>query len=103
MNNIIAWLKRNADKTEYHDEACFYGVYHGMKIRYTISEGKLDVGCRDFDRWANSVACSLKLENNNISVQVNKAIDAARKNTSSVYDRSFNLMIDLASQYGDKL
>lgn len=79
MDNIIAWLRRNSDEVEWVDSNFFYGTYLGHKIRYH-SSGKLDVGHKDFDRWANSRAYSTTVTNNNIQKQISKAVIQAADN-----------------------
>lgn len=81
MKNIIAWLRRNADKVDACYDDCFYGVYLGHKIRLG-GDCILDVGFEDFDRWANSTAYSTKITNKNIARQVNLSITEARNNKS---------------------
>ena len=80
-NNVGKWLRRNSDENHfyYNDKSgcVFYGVYMGHKVRY--HDGEFEVGHADFDRWANSVAYTTILTNDDISRQVNIAITEARK------------------------
>ena len=82
-NEILNWLNKNADPGAYISEvecASFYGSYLGRKVRYTESDGRFDIGDGQFDRWANSVACSFKVKPNvPLHIQLHKAIDFARK------------------------
>lgn len=80
--NVFNWLLRNADFIEVAEnrnntELVFYGEYMGHKIRYL--HGVLDVGHKDFDRWANSVAVSTEIPGKNISKEINVAVTEARR------------------------
>lgn len=79
MNNVMAWLRRNADRVDFISEEQFYGEYMGHRIRYTVDSNELEVGNIDFDRWANSVAHITTINSGSILIQVNQAIIEARK------------------------
>jgi hypothetical protein len=79
MNNVMAWLRRNTDRTDYNDYGQFYGEYLGHRIRYTDHSNELEIGHADFDRWANSVAHSITICEGSIPLQVNRAIIEAKK------------------------
>ena len=79
MNNIMAWLRRNADHVDFICKTQFYGKYMGHKIRYTVRSNKLEIGHIDFDRWANSVAYATVINKGSIPLQINQAIVEARK------------------------
>lgn len=79
MNNVMAWLRRNADRIDYIGDEQFYGIYRGHRIRYTVHSNELEVGNIDFDRWANSVAHTTAINQGSIPIQVSRAIIEARK------------------------
>ena len=79
MNNIMAWLRRNADCVDFICKTQFYGKYMGHKIRYTVRSNKLEIGHIEFDRWANSVVHIINVDNCNIPLQINQAIVEAKK------------------------
>lgn len=79
MNNVMAWLRRNADCVDFISDLQFYGKYMGHRIRYTVDSNKLEVGNIDFDRWANSVAHTTAINQGSIPSQINQAIVEARK------------------------
>jgi hypothetical protein len=92
MKNTLAWLRRNCDTFEYTDEESFYGKYLGHQVRLT-SDKILQIGNIDFDRWANSVAFEVTLdETKSIPCQVNLAVMEAKKDTSPYWERSLAVM-----------
>jgi hypothetical protein len=95
MKNTLNWLRRNGDKGYHSGVDFFYGEYLGHRIRLT-GDGKLQVGCADFDRWANSVAVTIKIdEGKSIPLQVNLAIVEAGKDTRGYFERSCDVMLAL--------
>jgi hypothetical protein len=92
MNNIIAWLRRNCDYIDLCEQDFFSGSYHGHELRLR-SGYILDIGHKDFDRWANSKVLSIELKpTDNFSVLINKAINEARKDQSTYWERSVRVM-----------
>lgn len=86
MNNVVAWLRRNADKVEHvetgDEGSWFYGEYGGRKIRFIDNEtypSRIEIGDGCFDRWANSVSVIFFLDNNrSIPLQINRGLVAAK-------------------------
>jgi hypothetical protein len=92
MKNTLAWLRRNSDSTEWTDPNSFYGKYMGHQVRFTC-DGAIEIGNKDFDRWANSVAYEFVVdETKSISRQMNLAVSEARKDTSPYWHRSMALI-----------
>jgi len=99
MNNIIAWLRRNADTKDWCDDTIFYGTYMGHRLRFH-SGNRIDIGNKDFDRWANSCALTVELnQSDNISVIINKAIDVARKDKSTYMQRTIRVMLNIHDEF----
>lgn len=86
MNNVMKWLRRNADRVEWMESNeegnWFYGEYGGRKVRYINNETyshRIEIGDGCFDRWANSVAVIFFLDpNRSIQLQLNLGLVKAK-------------------------
>lgn len=84
---IFAWLKRNTE-VGYMDRTSAYGTYLGHRYRFFPDSSLLQIGDKDFDRWANSVGAEATIDGNgNIMKQIHFAIDLARGNRQPLVDR----------------
>lgn len=76
MHNVIDWLKRNCDNCEAKGDDYFYGKLHGRHVR--LNGDKFQVGCVDFDRWANSVSVTIEIDAQHSFIkEINMAMHAA--------------------------
>ena len=92
MKNTLAWLRRNCDIIEVIGNDYFYGLYLDHRIRLT-PDRILQIGNKDFDRWANSVAYECVVdETKSIPIQINLAVIAARRDSRTPWERSFEVM-----------
>ena len=97
------WLKRNCDQVAlaeiYEGQYLFYGELHGHRIRLD-PDGSIDVGYKDFDRWANSLALSF-VPTSNLSKEMNMAIDKARemeKTAGDPWQRSMKIVAEMIKE-----
>ena len=102
LKNVTNWLSRNCEDVELNDvfsgKPTFYGRYNGYRIR-TVDES-IQIGCSDFDRWANSVAVTIPIDvSKSIPKQINTAMYSVMTTSyPDAYERSFNLMCKLADE-----
>jgi hypothetical protein len=83
--NVVKWLVRNCDEVEIYGVSegsnYFYGKYLGRNIRLS-SNNCIDIGDGDFDRWANSVACTFTIKSvNTFATQLRTAMYYALSET----------------------
>lgn len=97
------WLRRNCDKVSYakiyEGTYIFYGKMDGHQIRL-LPDGSIDVGYKDFDRWANSLALSFT-PTSNLSKELNGAIDKARemeKSAGNPWQRSMKIVEEMIKE-----
>jgi hypothetical protein len=99
MQNTLKWLHRNCDINHSKGERDYFvGVYGGHRVRL-LPDGLMQVGHKDFDRWANSVAYSCKIdERTSIPRQINMSLLVAKQDNREWQERSFDVMIALQNQ-----
>lgn len=97
------WLRRNCDEISYatisQGSYIFYGKIHGHQVRLLL-DGSIDVGYKDFDRWANSLALSFVPETN-LSKELNIAIGKARemeKSAGNPWQRSMKIVEEMIKE-----
>jgi hypothetical protein len=100
MKNVMAWLRRNCDAVETVHKHYFYGTYMGVKVRLSPC-GTMQIGNKDFDRWANSVAYQFFIDDEeSMTKQMGMAIIVAAKDERGYMERSVEVMQKLKKDYG---